>query len=187
MRGKVDKMGKRGRRQVRASVGLAQPALRGAVVAPHSRPRSLPSLSLELTAEPGLQWPVRGVLTRTGAGGCPDPSPLFLQGTSHQWPVTILSFREFTYHFQVALLVSTAPVSVWVFWEGWGGGRLQSSRQELGQCQEMSSGGVPPVLQPLSHLTQSHCASTQGQANCSSEALVRLATDYYFRFYRLCD
>ncbi|XP_074192583.1 myelin regulatory factor isoform X5 [Rhinolophus sinicus] len=52
------------------------------------------------------------------------------QGTSHQWPVTILSFREFTYHFRVALL---------------------------------------------------------GQANCSSEALVRPATDYYFRFYRLCD
>ncbi|XP_074131582.1 myelin regulatory factor isoform X3 [Sminthopsis crassicaudata] len=26
------------------------------------------------------------------------------QGTSHQWPVAILSFREFTYHFRVALL-----------------------------------------------------------------------------------
>ncbi|XP_070283308.1 myelin regulatory factor isoform X4 [Myotis yumanensis] len=52
------------------------------------------------------------------------------QGTSHQWPVTILSFREFTYHFQVAL---------------------------------------------------------PGQANCSAEAPVPLATDYYFRFYRLCD
>ncbi|KAM5247271.1 myelin regulatory factor [Ctenodactylus gundi] len=26
------------------------------------------------------------------------------QGISHQWPVTILSFREFTYHFRVALL-----------------------------------------------------------------------------------
>uniref|UniRef100_G1SJD8 Myelin regulatory factor n=1 Tax=Oryctolagus cuniculus TaxID=9986 RepID=G1SJD8_RABIT len=52
------------------------------------------------------------------------------QGTSHQWPVTILSFREFTYHFRVALL---------------------------------------------------------GQANCSSEALVQPATDYYFHFYRLCD
>lgn len=36
----------------------------------------------------------------------PDPSLLSLQGTSHQWPVTILSFREFTYHFRVALLVS---------------------------------------------------------------------------------
>uniref|UniRef100_A0A2I3HLL2 Myelin regulatory factor n=1 Tax=Nomascus leucogenys TaxID=61853 RepID=A0A2I3HLL2_NOMLE len=52
------------------------------------------------------------------------------QGTSHQWPITILSFREFTYHFRVALL---------------------------------------------------------GQANCSSEALVQPATDYYFHFYRLCD
>ncbi|XP_076703440.1 myelin regulatory factor isoform X1 [Callospermophilus lateralis] len=52
------------------------------------------------------------------------------QGTSHQWPVTILSFREFTYHFRVALL---------------------------------------------------------GQANCSSEALIQPATDYYFHFYRLCD
>ncbi|XP_076972132.1 myelin regulatory factor [Tamandua tetradactyla] len=52
------------------------------------------------------------------------------QGTSHQWPVTILSFREFTYHFRVALL---------------------------------------------------------GQANCSMESSVQSATDYYFRFYRLCD
>ncbi|XP_008758443.1 myelin regulatory factor isoform X4 [Rattus norvegicus] len=52
------------------------------------------------------------------------------QGTSHQWPVTILSFREFTYHFRVALL---------------------------------------------------------GQADCSSEAAVQPATDYYFHFYRLCD
>ncbi|OWK17475.1 hypothetical protein Celaphus_00013405 [Cervus elaphus hippelaphus] len=52
------------------------------------------------------------------------------QGTSHQWPVTILSFRRFTYHFRVALL---------------------------------------------------------GQANCSAEAPVRPATDYYFHFYRLCD
>ncbi|XP_073869544.1 myelin regulatory factor isoform X25 [Macaca fascicularis] len=52
------------------------------------------------------------------------------QGTSHQWPITILSFREFTYHFRVALL---------------------------------------------------------GQANCSSEALVQPATDYYFHFYRLCN
>ncbi|XP_051002071.1 myelin regulatory factor [Acomys russatus] len=52
------------------------------------------------------------------------------QGTSHQWPVTILSFREFTYHFRVALL---------------------------------------------------------GQANCSSEAIIQPATDYYFHFYRLCD
>ncbi|KAL1788040.1 myelin regulatory factor isoform X1 [Sigmodon hispidus] len=52
------------------------------------------------------------------------------QGTSHQWPVTILSFREFTYHFRVA---------------------------------------------PLGH------------ANCSSEAIIQPATDYFFHFYRLCD
>ncbi|XP_057408909.1 myelin regulatory factor isoform X8 [Balaenoptera acutorostrata] len=52
------------------------------------------------------------------------------QGTSHQWPVTILSFRRFTYHFRVALL---------------------------------------------------------GQANCSLEAPVWPAADYYFHFYRLCD
>ncbi|ELV10259.1 Myelin regulatory factor [Tupaia chinensis] len=32
------------------------------------------------------------------------PSHQDTQGTSHQWPVTILSFREFTYHFRVALL-----------------------------------------------------------------------------------
>ncbi|XP_061057836.1 myelin regulatory factor isoform X6 [Eubalaena glacialis] len=52
------------------------------------------------------------------------------QGTSHQWPVTIPSFRRFTYHFRVALL---------------------------------------------------------GQANCSLEAPVWPAADYYFHFYRLCD
>lgn len=64
------------------------------------------------------------------AAVCPDPCLSSLQGTSHQWPITILSFREFTYHFRVALL---------------------------------------------------------GQANCSSEALVQPATDYYFHFYRLCN
>ncbi|XP_013361890.1 PREDICTED: myelin regulatory factor isoform X2 [Chinchilla lanigera] len=31
-------------------------------------------------------------------------SPQDTQGTAHQWPVTILSAREFTYHFRVALL-----------------------------------------------------------------------------------
>ncbi|XP_036273219.1 myelin regulatory factor isoform X4 [Pipistrellus kuhlii] len=64
-------------------------------------------------------------------GGFPQSLPTHqdTQGTSHQWPVTILSSRDFTYHFQVALL---------------------------------------------------------GQANCSAEAPVQLATDYYFRFYRLC-
>lgn len=65
-----------------------------------------------------------------GRGLCSPFSLPSLQGTSHQWPVTILSFREFTYHFRVALL---------------------------------------------------------GQANCSVEAPVLPATDYYFHFYRLCD
>lgn len=49
---------------------------------------------------------------RVGVGGCATvltPLPLPPQGTSHQWPVTILSFRRFTYHFRVALLVSRAP------------------------------------------------------------------------------
>lgn len=47
------------------------------------------------------------------ARGLSSPHPLLsLQGTSHQWPVTILSFREFTYHFRVALLVSTGTPSV---------------------------------------------------------------------------
>lgn len=37
------------------------------------------------------------------------------------------------------------------------------------------------------HLTQPYFPSTQGQANCSSEAIIQPATDYYFHFYRLCD
>ncbi|XP_034501255.1 myelin regulatory factor isoform X6 [Ailuropoda melanoleuca] len=39
-------------------------------------------------------------------GGLPQSLHTYqdTQGTSHQWPVTILSFREFTYHFRVALL-----------------------------------------------------------------------------------
>ncbi|XP_013003891.2 myelin regulatory factor isoform X2 [Cavia porcellus] len=39
-------------------------------------------------------------------GGTPQSprAPQDTQGTSHQWPVTILSSREFTYHFRVALL-----------------------------------------------------------------------------------
>ena len=47
--------------------------------------------------------------------------PLPPQGTSHQWPVTILSFRRFTYHFQVALLVSRAPCLPETFSVGLGG------------------------------------------------------------------
>ncbi|XP_051823113.1 myelin regulatory factor isoform X6 [Antechinus flavipes] len=39
-------------------------------------------------------------------GSTPHSLPVHsdTQGTSHQWPVAILSFREFTYHFRVALL-----------------------------------------------------------------------------------
>ncbi|XP_053780772.1 myelin regulatory factor isoform X9 [Desmodus rotundus] len=95
-------------------------------------------LHLSLTLQMNSSFPVSVVLCSVISeepceeGGLPRSLHTHqdTQGTSHQWPVTILSFREFTYHFQVALL---------------------------------------------------------GQANCSSEALVRLATDYYFRFYRLCD
>lgn len=112
---------------------------------------------------------------------CPvDPSAFSPQGTSHQWPVTILSFREFTYHFRVALLVSTgthhsvhgqAPQSDVGAWETEGMAGLGA------QC---------PAL-PQSCLTDAYCPFFQGQANCSSEALVQPATDYYFHFYRVCD
>lgn len=37
------------------------------------------------------------------------------------------------------------------------------------------------------HLTHLHFPFIKGQANCSSEAVVQPATDYYFHFYRLCD
>ncbi|XP_059566444.1 myelin regulatory factor isoform X4 [Myotis daubentonii] len=95
-------------------------------------------LHLSLTLQMNSSFPVSVVLCSLRSeepceeGGFPQSLHTHqdTQGTSHQWPVTILSFREFTYHFQVALL---------------------------------------------------------GQANCSAEAPVPLATDYYFRFYRLCD
>nr|KAF6275493.1 myelin regulatory factor [Myotis myotis] len=95
-------------------------------------------LHLSLTLQMNSSFPVSVVLCSLRSeepceeGGFPQSFHIHqdTQGTSHQWPVTILSFREFTYHFQVALL---------------------------------------------------------GQANCSAEAPVPLATDYYFRFYRLCD
>uniref|UniRef100_A0A8C9QBW2 Myelin regulatory factor n=1 Tax=Spermophilus dauricus TaxID=99837 RepID=A0A8C9QBW2_SPEDA len=82
---------------------------------------------IELGPDPGAAM---ATVQRCQLGWHPLIPLLSLQGTSHQWPVTILSFREFTYHFRVALL---------------------------------------------------------GQANCSSEALIQPATDYYFHFYRLCD
>ncbi|XP_021491740.1 myelin regulatory factor isoform X4 [Meriones unguiculatus] len=96
-------------------------------------------LHLSLTLQMNSSTPVSVVLCSLTSKEEPCEEGGFLQrlhpyqdtqGTSHQWPVTILSFREFTYHFQVALL---------------------------------------------------------GQANCSSEAIVQPATDYYFHFYRLCD
>ncbi|XP_058518928.1 myelin regulatory factor isoform X2 [Ochotona princeps] len=96
-------------------------------------------LHLSLTLQMNSSSPVSVVLCSLTSKEEPCDEGGFLQslhthqdtqGTSHQWPVTILSFREFTYHFRVALL---------------------------------------------------------GQANCSSEALVQPATDYYFHFYRLCD
>uniref|UniRef100_G1PFS5 Myelin regulatory factor n=2 Tax=Myotis lucifugus TaxID=59463 RepID=G1PFS5_MYOLU len=95
-------------------------------------------LHLSLTLQMNSSFPVSVVLCSLRSeepceeGGFPQSLHTHqdTQGTSHQWPVTILSFREFTYHFQVAL---------------------------------------------------------PGQANCSAEAPVPLTTDYYFRFYRLCD
>nr|XP_017508073.2 myelin regulatory factor isoform X8 [Manis javanica] len=96
-------------------------------------------LHLSLTLQMNSSSPVSVVLCSLISQEKPCEEGVFIQslhphqdtqGTSHQWPVTILSFREFTYHFRVALL---------------------------------------------------------GQANCSMEALVRPATDYYFHFYRLCD
>lgn len=96
-------------------------------------------LHLSLTLQMNSSTPVSVVLCSLTSKEEPCEEGGFLQsfhphedtqGTSHRWPVTILSFREFTYHFRVALL---------------------------------------------------------GQANCSSEAVIQPATDYYFHFYRLCD
>ncbi|KAM6159145.1 myelin regulatory factor isoform 2-T2 [Rhynchocyon petersi] len=95
-------------------------------------------LHLRVTLQMNSSFPVSVVLCSLTSeepcedGGLPQSPPTHqdTQGTSHQWPITILSFREFTYHFRVALL---------------------------------------------------------GQANCSSEVPAQQATDYHFRFYRLCD
>ncbi|XP_046301524.1 myelin regulatory factor isoform X6 [Marmota monax] len=70
-------------------------------------------LHLSLTLQMNSSSPVSVVLCSltTKEKPCEDGSlPQILpthqdtQGTSHQWPITILSFREFTYHFRVALL-----------------------------------------------------------------------------------
>lgn len=87
----------------------------GAASAPQSRTCSLPSLfpaltpaSLTLALAPRAAMTMPRAAGQDRATGLSSPLPLSSpQGTSHQWPVTILSFREFTYHFRVALLVST--------------------------------------------------------------------------------
>ncbi|XP_064144010.1 myelin regulatory factor isoform X3 [Loxodonta africana] len=70
-------------------------------------------LHLSLTLQMNSSSPVSVVLCSLTSeeepceeGGFPQSLPTHqnTQGTSHQWPVTILSFREFTYHFRVALL-----------------------------------------------------------------------------------
>lgn len=126
-----------------------------------------------------------------------SPLPLpFLQGTSHQWPVTILSFREFTYHFRVALLVSTGTPSVprgpgtcissvGLGERTWG---FPEHMARLGaQCQVMWRGGTASCPAPRATSPVPAALPRKGQANCSVEAPVRPATDYYFHFYRLCD
>ncbi|XP_017652089.1 myelin regulatory factor isoform X2 [Nannospalax galili] len=70
-------------------------------------------LHLSLTLQMNSSAPVSVVLCSLTSKEEPCEEGSFLQrlhpyqdtqGTSHQWPVTILSFREFTYHFRVALL-----------------------------------------------------------------------------------
>ncbi|KAM6160059.1 myelin regulatory factor [Erethizon dorsatum] len=70
-------------------------------------------LHLSLTLQMNSSVPVSVVLCSltSAAEPCEEAgvlqsphSPGDTQGTSHQWPVTILSSREFTYHFRVALL-----------------------------------------------------------------------------------
>ncbi|MBZ3875966.1 Myelin regulatory factor [Sciurus carolinensis] len=70
-------------------------------------------LHLSLTLQMNSSSPVSVVLCSLTSkekpceeGSFPQALPTHrdTQGTSHQWPVTILSFREFTYHFRVALL-----------------------------------------------------------------------------------
>nr|XP_025843215.1 myelin regulatory factor isoform X7 [Vulpes vulpes] len=71
-------------------------------------------LHLSLTLQMNSSFPVSVVLCSLTSkeepceeGGFPQSLHTYqdTQGTSHQWPITILSFREFTYHFRVALLL----------------------------------------------------------------------------------
>ncbi|KFO29461.1 Myelin gene regulatory factor [Fukomys damarensis] len=70
-------------------------------------------LHLSLTLQMNSSAPVSVVLCSLSAaaepceeGGVPQNArtPWDTQGTSHQWPIAVLSTREFTYHFRVALL-----------------------------------------------------------------------------------
>uniref|UniRef100_A0A8C9ALH3 Peptidase S74 domain-containing protein n=1 Tax=Prolemur simus TaxID=1328070 RepID=A0A8C9ALH3_PROSS len=70
-------------------------------------------LHLSLTLQMNSSSPVSVVLCSLMSKGEPCEEGAFpqslhaqqdTQGTSHQWPVTILSFGDFTYHFRVALL-----------------------------------------------------------------------------------
>uniref|UniRef100_A0A8C5YPZ4 Myelin regulatory factor n=1 Tax=Marmota marmota marmota TaxID=9994 RepID=A0A8C5YPZ4_MARMA len=70
-------------------------------------------LHLSLTLQMNSSSPVSVVLCSLTTkekpceeGSLPQilPTHQDTRGTSHQWPITILSFREFTYHFRVALL-----------------------------------------------------------------------------------
>lgn len=117
-----------------------------------------PAISLQISASPlckpchraSAATAVAGDASWDGTGGgglcsCPDPSaPFSPQGTSHQWPVTILSFRRFTYHFRVALLVSTYALSA-PRGSGWGLGEAGGTEDPMaghGQCQATSARGA---------------------------------------------
>ncbi|XP_054380226.1 myelin regulatory factor isoform X4 [Pongo abelii] len=105
------------------------------------------------------------------------------QGTSHQWLITILSFREFTYHFRVALLVSRgipptpevwAPLSAtWGLRNGGFAQYVVGLGHSVKQCQQ----GVPSAPHPQSRLTfprSFHPGSGQLQFRGSRPASRRL-------------
>ncbi|EPQ11430.1 Myelin protein regulatory factor [Myotis brandtii] len=153
-------------------------------------------LHLSLTLQMNSSFPVSVVLCSLRSeepceeGGFPQSLHTHqdTQGTSHQWPVTILSFREFTYHFQVALLVSTGPcICVGLGGEmGWQG--VRGGGQRVGSLDlKGTSHQWPVTILSFREFTYHFQVALLGQANCSAEAPVPLATDYYFRFYRLCD
>lgn len=75
---------------------------------------------------------------------------------------------------------------MWGLGEKWAGGVEKRTVGPGAESGDDVSRGLPPA-RPWSHFSGSPCPSTQGQANCSAEAPVQPATDYYFHFYRLCD